>query len=144
MFCNAIETVNSNDLALLHDLVTSLQPVVRVSPTIQKLYDRFKALYEIASRIIELRKSQDDRNRPGISGLEAGDMPLGANLNQLQPGGEDGSASASLHVPPDVLHQAGLANPADTEGWFQDYQQMLDQLKEDDLFLFGANILTDC
>ncbi|CZT24391.1 uncharacterized protein RCC_10116 [Ramularia collo-cygni] len=138
IFCNAIETVDLDDLQRLQSFVASFEPTRCNSPTIQRLHDRFLTLHEIASRIIELRRTQSRSDESGKSTRSGDTILLEANTGQALPPSGDQDVSNPARV---ATTTRDFLDPAYNEAWFRDYQQMLDQLKEDDLFLFGTNIL---
>lgn len=94
--------------------------------------------------MIELRRAQsiNDESRPSTEQVDATlwDAGVAQSRAQNHGGGGDVLSTPVLSI---VQDSGQLPNPMANEAWIQDYQQMLDQLGEDDMFLFGTNIMRE-
>lgn len=148
IFCNVIETHDQNDLAHLHDFVTSIQSAPTVSDAAAKMHRLFQVLYSVALRYVEFHVSTPPENQMQASAemdtyLAALGFPStapggGGMHQQQQHTGYPTSTAGPAYTPATSMGDENMAdaqrngypmmwmgNSAQLEDWFYSNQAMM-------------------
>ncbi|KAF7559911.1 hypothetical protein G7046_g4251 [Stylonectria norvegica] len=123
LFCYVIETSNIEDLQRLAQFVTSLKPVLEVSPAIDKFHRLCKVLHHVAAVYVEAKaRTQQDHD------MIAAGNDFDMYFSQL--GVVAGQQSAETLVSGGEFGQ-GLYQPPALETWFTGNRSIMGMMEED-------------